>query len=700
MEASTNFKTVSEQIKNMQNMDKSILPATMVTSPSDILSLMAFCKTQLTNASGDDKSKIEARVSILEAIIDQKLQITALALGLNGDSVAIVPTPSLQTVIEFAEEPVVTKDNVIKHDFVSNTTVKTTEELAAIAGETSPLTGMRPPLKDSAKKFGLDYTKYNTVTKAMEIYMGNNAPTMWNNPLYWNELSEEKTKAFKMRIKSFFKVAGIDVNDFNVDNAQGIPTRIYNFEPISLNAKGDYLNKDGKVVIPATPLVDAETNLSTPVIEDTVEVLPTEFFKNSNRSTVDLTTLPEEIKTAAIAADSVFKVNEVIAMLVKAELYEQALNYAIDSLTDLKNAYKGEPFTREDVEKRFMNEDLPMGLGNKIVPVENMGSFTLATWVEKLKEADATTTHEQIVANAEEEALKLAKKEKLVAITTIKDKVRNVLTTGSGSAMNIARSLVKGYRKFKLDIDIPKLVSDVKAEISENKPTEAKEQRLLFKPINIEKEHPDVWESAKLEKDLVGFTELIKTIVFEKNDKFESPWMVAANLVEQHINVYEPTKSWNREQKTAWFKNLVQKTTERRKEDAAKAKALETTETVSEEVVLGPAKPEILVTEPVIETKPVEPIKVGEAVIPNSAIVEKYKDLTKEPVTNEVKRWIEKFLLDPIAGSSIVERGKALIPMLHMHKKWKKAPNSEILNFINATIRNSKNVEFKDIILA
>lgn len=300
-----------------------------------------------------------------------------------------------------------------------------------------------------------------------------------------------------------------------------------------------------------------------------------------------------------------------------------------------------------------------------------------ATTVEQppVQEIEVSVELKQPAEKKSEAELDLERKEieyaaKDIIIRSFSDRTINAknevakLFKSTGAKKLFKGDLDKRYGSWRMDVvrDNPSLVEDRKEEKSAPK--------ILFKPINIEEKHPDVWESAIHCANLNEFKSLITTIVFEKTKELPNGWIVAANLVNQYINKFDEAKDFTEDNKHDWFVDLVKTV----KEERSKTKQLienqvtEPIQTVEEKKEENPV---------VVETKPVETeVKKKPIDLP------KYNDIKNESNKGKLSQLCGNFLLET-SYKTLEERKTELIGLLKENDRYRKINDSEINNYIN-----------------
>jgi hypothetical protein len=120
------------------------------------------------------------------------------------------------------------------------------------------------------------------------------------------------------------------------------------------------------------------------------------------------TELPKDIIKLIAKADNAGKIDEITRMMINLKRPEEALNLAIDLFDKLSLK------SRDEVEKRFMFETLPVTKGVKLTNPQEKGieNMTLDKWVQYLDDAKETIKSKAIlVSEAVKESKKLSTKE-------------------------------------------------------------------------------------------------------------------------------------------------------------------------------------------------------------------------------------------------------------------------------------------------
>lgn len=720
-----------QQLKNIQSVDRNILSTTLITSREDVFETINFLTKELTNP-GADVEVIKTQLEIMRKIINTKINLTALVMGINGNTHSITPviptevqqeiifnnstnikspakkegrviqmTPTKETketekvtffknytrrvifgtAIELSVEvqSLITNaktesdiDEIAMHlilderyedalnlsiDLFSRTKLKTIEEVEkrflfevmpwAFNTTCTPLKDMQNitlsiwadqllqkkannPVVEATKIENNDsmqkstqllkerYKEEGTISKTVQIDLVNNNSQRWSNPLYWKDMQKEELANAKVRLINLLKEADINPNDFVVDTIEdSVPTRVINWEQVTKNAKGDFINKNGKVVILAT---EAPT-----IAVKTVAEIEKETLEELNKGVA-----------TGKAAEKFFK-----------------------EMKDVPEAKAEKGFAGKLWQKTL---DTWKTLLQKKAEIENEEENT----GDAVKTAAAIIN--QIPVDKEHEKAEFEKLIKEIIIHGYKDPSLN----SKNEFDRVAKE--KGAKKF-LDGNLTNWFNSWKTEVLKEQPelTEIKRKTVITKPLfkkfKVEEKNPDVWESAKLTKTIEEFDKLIDVITFEKK---ELGWIVSANLVDQYLHNFESTKDFDEVTKHQWFKDCVNKHAEERKSTTIITSIEEKKDKKEEGTITTAPKQEA----PIVEKEATEEIKKSK---PYDA--KKYESIVTEGNKGKLNALCGDFLLE-IEHGNLESRKEELTKMLQQNGKYAKAKPSEISNYI------------------
>lgn len=659
-------QTISSQIKELREIDPSLVTSTAIMSPDQIIATIGWLNSR-KNGMNADVEAINKRIKMLEKLLDYKIDFTIGISGIQGNDYIAVPDTQLQLELKPETVAAPVKDNVVQ--LIPKVTAPDAEKFAMmVAQEASiPSIVLDAECPNSISKavhiLKGSYSKYKTITKGAQIALANlGLGNSWHNPNDWvNEskenISEDTRSKNIIGLSKLLEEANIDPNDFTIDNHDSIPTKIVNWEVLTVNAKGEYLNKEGKVIIPVA--ATAPIALPETTVEDAVVVEETAYTTKM---------LHEEIQ----AMKSEGKKSKHVKHVVLKKM-EQLSDVDVPKSKQEKEAL----FTK------LWSNPLPTEeVKNEQAVVEEVKSTTSET-ADSTQNTESTITadnKESVVTEAEEKAYATDPKEveaevkKLVHLSIV-DKSMNLLNvvnqyfkTSGARKLFPERTIGTMFKKWKSEViqEHEKETEHVTVE-----PTQRAIRGKLFKEIDIKSTYPEIAKEAEACKAPLDIINLVKDIVF--NRKFEGKndnYQVARNVAVQYMNNIPVWKDMTLEAKESFFAATIKGETIERKKQKEAAKLLE-------------QKPEETVTTPPVETES----KVEEAPAEVKQIMDQVPPITSK---NKLRKLCSDFL--QLSYKTLEDRKKEFAAILMTNSKYKKSKTEEIMNFINNVVTSDKNI--------
>lgn len=701
MNAATILKTPAETIKDIQGVDRAVLAQTLITSPDDCIRIIDYLNIQMMVA-GVDKESTQKHLAIMRNVIEKKIELTAHVLGIDGNKLAFISPNQVQIQFEFEKQP---------------KTEQTTEyKIAPAAEETkvAKVIQMQPKVTTPTaffegyvrkQIFGTDYilpeniqtlvVNADTESKIDEIAfelisLGKTEDALNLSidlfaKLVAPKTMEEVEKRFLFEILPYYYKKSDIVPKDNMQNitlamweSQLKPVvkentkKHHNNEPKSKVAKGvENLDKgligtfeDDKQITVLTPSSTSH-HVKETKIEDAVVI----------EEVITMTDLEKKVSEKLENGEAQAKV---------LKFFWMARNKIIDatpSAADMKTSWaKLMDSFKTNLQKKAeaLVEDTTI-----ITPEEIQTVTEVAQELSKVSEPITTAR------TADEVMVEVELKAKEIILNSLSDKNINAqIEVTKLFKQSEIRKMFKGDHNKRFS-EWKKQVIAEHPEIVESKKTSKK----LIKKFSVEEHHPDVWESAKLCTTSAEFTELIKTIVFDKTTQLPNGWMVAANLTDQYINNFNDTKELTEDQKTEWFTNLVTTVAEERKTKAvtiAEVVAPNTEnviepviETITEPIVTEVVTPEAVVETPKVENATTEVIEEKKSI--DLSKYDQIKTLNNKGRLNEI---CSRFLMES-TYKTLAERKADLIIMLKSNDRYRKAKDEEINNYIGKIVTSN-----------
>ncbi len=681
MNTATIIKSPQEVIKNIQDYDRNILIDALITSPKDLQETMNFLESQ-KNLPGVNMDTINNLKNDCMQIMMEKIKLTKIVLGVNGNTNSIIPNPS----IEIKEEVKEVKESkssspkyqgkVINADFNKGREKQETKKNQASKPIENLEKGTIGEFKDEKQETILTPNSTSHVVVQPTPVEKEEVVGATSTPSYF--------QGYERKV-----IFGTDTE---------IPESVFHLVPLAesesdIDTIARHLINEDKVELALNLSIDLfEKSKTSPKTQQEVEnrflfeILPwahgVQVDTKTDMQNISLSMWNDQIKQKALS-----EIKEVIETTKDSTVgltYETLVNECISKFK-AKESFK-------DVKKFFDKE-----LVNVTDTIDKSDKGLFAKIVIEFKKTEKT------VETAETAAYE--GKEELTA-EQVKTKGKSIIK----SALELGKSAMNEFRKYLSQKDIrkalgsnkveaEKLFTELKSEIEAENPSLKKVSKvkvMLGKNFSVEEKHPDVYESAKLCKNLSDFRNLIISIVFDKNKELPNGWQVAANLSNQYLNNIEESKSWDDVKKLDYFKEVITSTTEQRKKE--KAKDAVVTDAVIVEEIKNPETTAVIETkapEQTVET-PSEQEKVEIARTEESSTssinLEKYKKISEEKNNNKIHELMASFLLET-NYKTYPERVAELDTYLVGNKKWARAPKADRDNVINKVVKNNPKIQ-------
>jgi hypothetical protein len=714
------LKDTDTKIKDIQSLDRNLLKdSVMITSFEEISQLINYLEASKSRP-GTDIVRVNQRIKTLEAILDQRIILTARIMGIH-ESIEIPTAEETQMVNATRTEDL---DQDLRDAQPEEQMMKTEKEDLqdrTIPVESKDTTTQQAIPEKSVKGKVIDAAKrfVNNVTNNESFFKGYTRTKVFGTA---TELPKD-VQSLLSTVKTESDIDLIARKLVELDETEtALNLSIDLFEHLKLKTRKEV---EKRFLFEVYPHIFG-VKIAAP---ESTDKLTLEFWRNhiisiseDNKLTTQLTTQAiEEIKadgemkvatynkinSSNLLCGSVkvfddikqalniteFKVevlpiipknkvqptNEHIEDAVIVGLTMQTLvNECMTMLTsDKEIASTFEHFKKEinsvtditDKDKKNVsalwgkNVMAPYKKKDKVVETATIVEPDKIETVEQIESIIAPEDKEKIIAAAEEAAAK--GEEVIPSIDQIKTESRSVIkdAIASGkSALNAFNKYIsKGVNKKALkNENTSSIFKEIKAEVEAETPKKI----ALFKEFDVKTTDPTVWDEALNCKTIEDFRLLIETLVFNKK-----MWDMAGNLVNQYLNNFE--KDWDETTKTTWLKDVI---ATRKAKDLAKEE-VSTTETTTETV------------EQPVETK-------EESVKPTESKEKDFSYISKESDKKRLTIGVGDFILDSLKnGKSIDEAKEALKPILKLNKKYRNTPDGDYDNAVKNIIKNNPDIQ-------
>lgn len=694
------LNTPQDTYNNIKKHGENVLLESLVTSPKDLMDTIKFLDS-CSNMPGVSKEVSELKTDCFN-ILKEKIKLTKFVFNVTSNNQpAIIPTNSQLNLNlenqtkEVKESPEQTmartevKSNVIKHDFTKKS--KDTEQKTVTPKPVENLEkGLIGEFEDDKQKTVLTPNSTSHEVKQSKVisfsaFNGYIRKAVFGTAVELPEIIQKLIPTAETE-SDIDNIARHLINEGRVEDALNLSIDLFEKSKTSSKLQQEVEKRFLFEILPwahgvqVDPKTDMQ-NISLSIWNDQLKQKALSEVKETE-TTVGLT-----LETLRNECINMFKANpdsKTIFKEVKA-FFDKEVNNVVD-----------EGFDKND-KGVFANIVIEFKKSQKTVE-----DAEKAAYAEKDTTPTTTLTKDEIKSQA-------------------KSIVAKALEAGQ-SAMNALRKYMreKSVSKTMGPIKVEEYYKQVESEVKEENPTlknPSKEKKILMKNFKIEDTNPDVWDSAKLCKNLTEFKDLLITIVFDKTEHFgKNAWQVAANLANQYMNNLEESKSWDDTKKLAFFTGLIKGEAERRKKDKIKD-AVTTDAVIVEETIVSEDKTgnptettvesnvetagqenTVTTTEEVVtEQEKVEIAKAevakAEATKADSSInLKKYEAISNEKNTNKIHQLIADFLLET-NYKTYPERVEELDKYLIENKKWARAPKQDRDNVIKKVISNNPKVQ-------
>jgi len=216
---------------------------------------------------------------------------------------------------------------------------------------------------------------------------------------------------------------------------------------------------------------------------------------------------------------------------------------------------------------------------DKIIPEPTVATTPIVT--PPPAAATDPTKKEEIVAKAEEEAIKLAEKEKEMSETEkkIREEVKQAVDAHDKYGYDTTNKILKKYKhqlkkenkKFDAielwnEISGDSIISDAvivdEVKKEDDKPAETSKHVPLPKPVDIKTEFPVIWKEATECESLGDFIAYLKLMMSDTEEvdlksavdgKSHTKTMIACGLSQQHLRNFKECKDWDNKKVFDWW---------------------------------------------------------------------------------------------------------------------------------------------------
>lgn len=699
------LSTPDEKIKRIQSVDRNLInDAVIISKVSELTDAINYFENQKAKP-GADKNKINQNIATLNAILEQRIRLTANILDIVESSYVEDPDQDLRDA-QPEEQMMKTEKEDLQDRTIPVESKDTTTQ------QSIPEKSVKGKVIDAAKRF------VNNVTNNESFFKGYTRTKVFGTA---TELPKD-VQSLLSTVKTESDIDLIARKLVELDETEtALNLSIDLFEHLKLKTRKEVEKRFLFEVYPHIFGVTVAAPQST-------DKLTLDFWRNHVISISEDNKLTEQLKSQAIEeikADGEIKVatynkinssnllcgsvkvfddikqalnitefkvevlpiisknkvqpaNEHIEDAVIVGLTMQTLvNECLTMLTSNKEiASTFEHFKKEinsvtditDKDKKNVSalwgKNVMVPYKNKSKKVETSTVVEPVNTVEQTESIIAPEDKEKIIAAAEEAAIK--GEEVIPSIDQIKTESRSVIkdAIASGkSALNAFNKYIsKGVNKKALkNENTSSIFKEIKAEVEAETPKKI----VLFKEFDVKVTDPTVWEEATKCKSVDDFRLLIEDLVFNKK-----MWDMANNLVNQYLNTFE--KDWDETTKTTWLKDVI---ATRKAKDMDKEEEVSTTETTTETI------------EQPVETK-------EESVTTTESKDKNFSYISNESDKKRLVIGVSDFILNSLKnGKSIEEAKEALKPILKANKKYKNTPDADYDNAVKNIIKNNPEIQ-------
>ena len=651
-----------ETLKSLSELDRQILANTLITSPEDLHSTIAFLNTQ-TNLPNIQKNEIDEMKKDCFEILKQKIKLTKLALQINSAAdAAIIPIPDAQqSQLEFNKT---TKGKVIDGK----------EKFQEAANGKDKKNKSKIPIEIKTKVYEDD--KQRT-----EIGVNVNMTV--------HTVKEKDPKAV-----SFQWFQGYERK--KIYGTQAILPEPLQISVVNAQSESDidniarHLIEDGRI--------EDALNLSIDLFEERLKKNQQEIEK---RFLFEILPWAYGVQSPETKDD----MQNITLAIWNEQLKKKAESELIGQSSEVSNTTS---ITFEDFKKKVGEMMTPEGTGKahkffeeNIKNISDLDKHIEAKTPEEEKDR-RNLIWKEIVDNWKD-TLQQAAEEGKESITTLDDikkegfDIIKKAKEAGGNAMNLFRQFLSKHKKVlnQENIKTVDLFKEIKDKVDiEVKPTEPVTSSKIIVTFNVAEKYPEIFEEAKKCKTINEFMSLIETLVFDSKTKgvvfkdHDAGYQVAANLSDQYISNFAEGSKMTDFEKRDWFNCLIIGISDRRKRNSVKDKKPE------DAVIVEETKNEPGSSEANSTTSETKDLSQSQDVQQSTTetIDPKYEDIKTSKKNDLIYSRIQEFMLERNYKTPQERYNELRDKYLPLNNKWRKSPENERDNVLKKAIKTSPEI--------